>query len=334
VLAWASVLGSGAQFAVQLPAVFRAAGRIRPELSLRLPSAIRVYKQFGPAMVSRGVVQISAYIDMSLASYLPVGAIAAMGYAQTLYLLPGSLFGMSVSAAELPAMSSALGTTEEIATILRERLQRGMERIAYFVVPSVAAFLGLGDIIVGLLFQTGKFDHHARIWVWQILAGSTLGLLASTLGRLDVSTYYALRDTKTPFKFAVARIALTTVLGIVAVFVLPRFWGWNPEWSAAGLTASAGLAGWIEFVLLRRGLTRQIGRTGLSVKYVGTLWAAALPALALGSVWRFVLPERARIALALLAIGTYGVAYLLISAGLKVPTATALRATVRRRIGV
>ncbi len=62
-----------------------------------------VVRNFFPVFVSRGVVQISAYVDAWLASLLPTGAVSAFAYAQTLYTLPVSLFGMAVSAAELPA---------------------------------------------------------------------------------------------------------------------------------------------------------------------------------------------------------------------------------------
>ena len=73
-----------------------------------------VVRNFVPVFISRGVVQISAYVDLLLASYLATGAVAALTTAQTLYTLPVSLFGMSVSAAELPEMSSALGRSRRI----------------------------------------------------------------------------------------------------------------------------------------------------------------------------------------------------------------------------
>ena len=68
-----------------------------------------VIRNFFPAFLSRGVVQISAYVDTLIATLLPSGAVAALSYAQNLYVLPVSLFGMSVSAAELPRMSGAVG---------------------------------------------------------------------------------------------------------------------------------------------------------------------------------------------------------------------------------
>src|SRR6202000_3333603 len=111
------------------------------------------------------------------------------------------------------------------------------------------------------LYQTGKFTHKDSVYVWGILAGSAVRLLASTLGRLYSSTYYALRDTRTPLRFAIVRVALTTALGDLCAFLVPRWTGLDPHWGATGLTVSAGIAGWVEFTLLRRSLNRRIGQT-------------------------------------------------------------------------
>jgi putative peptidoglycan lipid II flippase len=158
---------------------------------------------------------------------------------------------------------------------LRARLNDGLKQIALFVVPSAVAFLALGDVIAATLFQSGRFGHDDAVYVWGILAGSAVGLLASTLARLYASTYYALRDTKTPLNFAVIRVALTTILGYFCAIPLPRMLGMAPSWGVAGLTASAGVAGWTEMLLLRRTLNRRIGSTGLPVAYTTKLWFAA-----------------------------------------------------------
>jgi putative peptidoglycan lipid II flippase len=231
-------------------------------------------------------------------------------------------------------MSSALGTDAEIAAQLRVRLNAGMERIAYFIVPCVIAFLALGDIVTGAFLQTGAFKRANTVWVWEILIGSTVGLLASTLGRLDSSTYYALRDTRTPLKFALIRIALTTVLGVIFAFQLPGWLGLDPKLGAAGLTASAGIAGWVEFILLRRGLTRRIGRTGLSVRYVVKLWIAGLGAAAVASVGRLLIPTSRPLALAAVSLTAFAVAYGAFGTGLRIPEATMLASKLRRRFGV
>jgi len=307
--AWGSVIGSALQFGVQLPTLVRLIHRIMPVIDLANKHVRQVVHNFFPVFMSRGVVQISAFVDAFLASYLGQGAVVALTYAQSLYTLPVSLFGMSVSAAELPTMSRAIGSAEVVAESLRHRLDQGLHRIAFFIVPSSMAFLALGDIIAAVLYQTGRFTAADSRYVWAILAGSSVGLLASTLGRLYSSTYYALNDTKTPLRFAVVRVLLTTLLGYLCSLPLPRALGIEPKWGVAGLTASAGIAGWVEFILLRQTLNRRIGRTGLPSSYVVKLWAAAGIGSAVGWGLRLLLGHRHPLIMAIVVLGGYGLTY-------------------------
>lgn len=281
-LAYGSVVGSALQFAVQLPSVLRLLWPLRIHLDTASEHVRTVVRNFFPVFISRGVVQISAYIDSLLASFLPTGAVAALAYAQTINYLPVSLFGMSISAAELPAMSSALGSAEEVSAQLRARLERGLQQIAYFVVPSAAAFLLLGDVVVATIYRGGRFTQSDVTYVWAVLAGSAVGLLASTSGRLYSSAFYALRNTRTPLNFALIRVALTLALGYFFALPLPRLLHIDSRWGAAGLTLSAGLAGWIEFALLRRSLQARIGTVRYSSARVFKMWAAAAVAGLLG----------------------------------------------------
>jgi putative peptidoglycan lipid II flippase len=308
-LAWGTVAGSALQFGVQLPTVLRLVRRLRLHLDTQSAQVREVIRNFAPVSISRGVVQISAYVDQALATLLGTGAMAAMTTAQSLYTLPVSLFGMAVSAAELPAMSSALGSETEVAAALRQRLNRGLRQIAFFIVPSAMAFLALGDVITGMLYVSGRFTPADAVYVWAIVAGSAVGLLASTMGRLYANTYYALRDTRAPLRFAVLRVGLTIALGYVCAFPLRRWIGLDPQWGAAGLTASAGVAGWVEFTLLRRTLNRRIGSTGLPVSLMVRLWAAAGVGAASGWAVKLSIGLTHEIRAGLLILGVYGVIY-------------------------
>jgi putative peptidoglycan lipid II flippase len=234
------------------------------------------------------------------------------------------LFGMSVSAAELPAMSSALGTQSEVAAQLRRRLDTGLRRIAFFIVPSAMGFLALGGVMTALLFQTGRFTAADSQYVWGILAGSAVGLLAQTLGRLYSSAWYALRDPRTPLRFAIVRVILTTGLGYFCALHLPRMLGIDPRWGVAGLTASAGIAGWVEFTLLRRALNRRIGSTGVPAGLVARLWAAAMAAAAAAWGVKLALGGRHPRAEELAVLAVYGVLYFAVTALFQVPECAAL----------
>jgi putative peptidoglycan lipid II flippase len=317
--AWGSVVGSALQFAVQMPTVLKLIRRLRPVLDIASKNVRTVLRNFFPVLMSRGVVQISAFVDAMLAGLISAQAVAALAYAQSLYTLPVSLFGMSISAAELPAMSSAQGTTSEVAGQLRIRLDRGLRRIAFFIVPSVMAMMAFGDVMTGALYQSGRFRAGDSRYVWGILAGSTIGLLASTLGRLYASTYYALHDTRTPLLYAVIRVTLTTVLGYLFAIPLPPAIGLDPKWGVAGLTASAGLAGWIEFALLRRSLNKRIGKTGLPFGYVAKLWLAAGVGAGVGWAIKLGIGNHHPAIIAALVLLPYGFIYFAVTAALKVP---------------
>ena len=338
VLAWGSVVGSAAMIAVQLPPVFRVApgtamwrgafghaiGALKgPRPSDPVVEDVRtVVRNFGPAFISRGAVQVSAYIDTLLASLLPTGAVAGLLNAQLLYLLPVSLFGMSVSAAELPTMSGVAHTDSGATDALRKRLDGGLRQIAFFVVPSAVAFLALGDIVAAAVLQSGRFRREESVYVWAILAGSAVGLLASTLGRLYSSTYYALRDTRTPLNYAIVRVVLTTVLGYLFAIPLPRWLGVASMWGAAGLTASAGIAGWVELLLLRSTLNARIGRTGLPAEYVAKLWTSALAGAATAWAVKLALPALHPIIAGILVLGPYGIVFLAMTFALRIPEAS------------
>lgn len=317
--AWGSVAGSALQFAVQMPTVLKLIRRLRPVLDIASENVRTVLRNFFPVFMSRGVVQISAFVDAMLAGLISAQAVAALAYAQSLYTLPVSLFGMSISAAELPAMSSALGTSTEVATQLRARLGQGLRRIAFFIVPSLVAMMAFGDVMTGALYQSGRFNAGDSTYVWGILAGSTIGLLASTLGRLYASTYYALHDTRTPLLYAIIRVTLTTVLGYLFAIPLPAAIGLDPKWGVAGLTASAGIAGWIEFALLRRSLNKRIGQTGLPLGYVLKLWLAAAVGAGAGWAIKLALGVHHPAIIAALVLVPYGLIYFAITAALRVP---------------
>jgi putative peptidoglycan lipid II flippase len=334
ITAWASVAGSALQVLVQLPVVLKLLGGLKLSLTHQTEHVREVIHNFFPVFVSRGVVQISAYIDAFLASWLPTGAVSALAYAQTLYTLPVSLFGMSVSAAELPVMSGAFGAADEVAGILRTRLNAGLRQITFLVVPSAVGFLVLGDVIVAAIYQSGRFLHADVLYVWGILAGSTVGLLASTLGRLYSSGYYALRDTRTPLRYAIVRVLLTSLLGYLAALPLPRLLGIEPRWGVAGLTISAGIASWVEFLLLQRGMRRRLGQIGILPVFLIQVWFAAIFGAVAARGVLIALGHHAPIPLALVVLSVYGILFFAVAMLLKLPEASSMLSLLRRRAGM
>jgi len=343
--AWGTVVGALAQFAVQLPTVLRHERGLKFAIDMTFAPVREVLRNFAPVVVSRGVVQLSGYLDMLIATLLSESAVAALGFAQTIYQLPIALFGMSVAAAELPQMSSALGSEADIHEALRKRLSRGLRQITFFVVPTVAAFLFIGRELVAALYQGGRFTPDDTLYVWYILAGSTVGLLAATLGRLYSSAFYALRDTRTPLWFAVIRVVITGISGYLFAIPfrpllldalralnvpLPSSHGTAPLGGIA-LTATAGVAGWIEFLMLRHALRKRIGGLESAGSYEIRVWVAAIVAGVVGFVCDRFVESLPAIPEALIVATIFGVVYFAVGFILGIPEVKATLGRFRRR---
>jgi putative peptidoglycan lipid II flippase len=309
-VAWGSVVGSFLQLVIQLPTVFR----LERGLSLTAGSAAAdvrtVVRNFGPAVATRGVVQVSAYVDTILVSLLGAGAMATLGYAQAIAMLPVSLFGMSIAASELPTMSGATGEGEALHAALRARLASGLRRIAYFVIPSAVAFVGIGGALAGALYVGGAFGAEDARWVWVALAGAGVGLLAGTMGRLYASASFALRDTRTPFRYAAARVAVGGALGATLALTLPGALGVDPRWGIGIVTAASGVAAWLECALLRRHIHRRIGPVELPITLQLRLWVGAVAALGAALIAQQAADGQHPVLVGVVVGGAYGATYL------------------------
>lgn len=343
-LAWGALVGGLLQFSIQLPWVLRLERELKVRWDTKLEEVRETVRNAGPAIMGRGVVQISGYIDTFLASFLFHGALAAIGFAQVLYLLPVSLFGMSVAAAELPELARQRTAPSEE---LRLRASAGLQRIAFYVVPSFVAFVLLGDVLVAMVFQTGgEFDAGSTRLVHLVLMAFSIGLLASTGTRLLSSTFFALRDTRTPARFAMVRVAVAASLAIllmvqfepIEVLGIPaglfgdlRIAG--QPLGAVGLAAGSGIAAWVEWGLLKRSLRRRIGPVGAGAAAVTRMFAAALAAAAAGWGVRLLLPPVHPVLTGLAVVGVYGLVYFSVAAALGLEEIRGVLTRLRRLTG-
>jgi putative peptidoglycan lipid II flippase len=127
-------------------------------------------------------------------------------------------------------------------------------------------------------------------------------------------------------------VVLTTVLGYLFALPVPRMLGVPPQWGAAGLTASAGIAGWVEMLLLRHTLNARIGRTGLSFEFAGKLWAAAFVGAAVAWIVKLGTPSVGPVVAAILTLGPYGIVFFVGTWVLRVPEASSALSRIARRL--
>jgi putative peptidoglycan lipid II flippase len=200
--------------------------------------------------------------------------------------------------------------------------------MAFYVVPSAVAFVALGDVLASILYRGGRFGAAETVWVWRTLGGAALGLVAATSGRLFASAFYALKDTRTPVRFALARVAVSSVIAVGLALALPRTLAVNPLWGVAGLTLASSAGSVLEYTLLRRALRKRLSIAPPRARESWKLWAAAITAAGLSSLLRA--PLNAGVAGALLIVAAYGLIYLAVTWRLGVPEMTQLRSRVGR----
>ena len=338
-----ALAGGGIQFLVQIPGLRGALDGFRLSFDRSSKPLREVLAAFGPTLAGRGVVQLSSYLDQLLASLLAAGAVAALFYAQTLYLLPVSLFGMSVAAAALPrlARSGGAGSEAELAA----GTARALETAAFLNLPSFLAYLLLGlPLVEGIfqLFGRGFGAAESRL-VYLVLAAYSVGLPASTSSRVLQAAFYARGDTRTPAKIATLRVAMSLIVGLPAMLWLDRQRlddlavfgapGSALRLGAVGLGLAATLAAWLELGALRRAARTRLpslvwpSRAFLrfTLYALGAACPAALAALATAG-WAGHPTVRAAVVFAL-----FGTGYLALAAAFGEAPARAWLARLRRR---
>jgi putative peptidoglycan lipid II flippase len=309
---------------------------------MQLEGVRETIRNAGPAVMGRGVVQLSGWFDNILASFLAVGALSTLQYAQTFYMLPVSLFGMSVAASELPELARQ---GEAGGDVLRKRASGALERIAFYVIPSVVGYLALGDVAVAALYQRGEFDRGDTLVVYFTLAAFSLGLLATTASRLLSSTFFALRDTRTPARMAMIRVALSVVLAAVLMIqfegvtafgqAIPGgiFSGYrvgDETLGPVGIALGSGIAAWIEWALLKRALRNRIGHVGGRIPQLAKMFGAAAAAAAAGWGVRLLVEGVDPFIQAALVFSVFGIVYFGIAGALKLEQSDAIFRRVRK----
>ncbi len=309
---WGALAGGALQFLVQLPTALSLLGGLRLSLSPAVPGVREALAAFGPVVAGRGVVQLAGYLDLILASLLATGAVAALANAQVLYLLPISLFGMSVAAAELPELARAGAASRGR---LAERLSGGLGQVAFLTVPAALGYLFFGFLIVGALYRTGRFGEAETWLVTWVLAGYALGLPASTLSRLLQNSFYALSDTRTPARIAGLRVAVAAAAAVPLMVWLDRYTvpGSELRLGAVGLALGASLGAWLELWRLRKALAVEVPDLAWPWPELGRmLAAAALAALPAALLW-WLAARLHPVLAAALVLAPFAVLYFLIA---------------------
>lgn len=286
-LAWSALIGAVLQVGIQIPRALELSRVRRPGIELSHEPVRRVARNTLPVISSQGVLQISSLVDIMLASLAGAGAMAALGYSQRLAYLPISLFGMSVAAAALPAMSR-----DPDPAALRERLVNGWFQILFFVLPASLVLLLFGDLAVRLVYQRGEFGHDSTSLVAAVLAAYALGLVAASSIKLFAAGFHAMQDTATPMRVAVVSVGVGVTTSLVLTIGMRR--AGLGSYSATGIALGSAIGSWTNLSLLWFLLGRKLDRVfpPAALRSVLRLVAAAAAAVIAASAVRYFVEPR------------------------------------------
>jgi putative peptidoglycan lipid II flippase len=249
-LAAGTLVGGTLQFVVQLPVLWRAGYRFRPDFSWRDEGVRTVLGLMGPAVIAASAVQVNVLVNTSFASYLDKGAVSWLSIAFRLMQLPLGIFGVAIGTVTLPLISRAvaMGNTSEFRSILA----RGMRLALVLTIPSTLGLIMLARPIISVIYEHGRFTPEMTAQTAAALQFYAIGLAAYSALKVLTPAFYAVDKRHTPMMVSFLAIATNLLLNWLFTFRLGL--------GHRGLALSTSLVAVINFLLLYIMMRRHAGR--------------------------------------------------------------------------
>lgn len=271
------VLGGLCQFLIQVPALRRENMMPRPQFEPSHPGVNKIGKLALPVFLSSSVNQINIFIGTIFASFLATGSITYLFYGMRFIHFPLGIFGIAIATAVLPTMSAQAAQQE--TKDFRETLSLGLRLVFFVMFPAMAGLIALRVPIVNLLLEHGQFDRLSTQGTATAILYYAVGLWAFAGVRIVSQAFYALQDTKTPVKVAIAALVTNILLS-------GAFLAWTPL-QHGGLALATSLAAALNIGLLTVMLRKKIGRMD-GTKILNSLLKIIPVSIAMGAIGWFV----------------------------------------------
>jgi putative peptidoglycan lipid II flippase len=260
-MCWSVVAGGVAQLALTWANMVRAGVPLKFRAPRITPGVRELFTLVLPATLAGGTYYISQFFYAYFATRLPEGSLLILGQADRLNQLPLALIGSALGVAILPAVSRAIGRSDEAAAgrVQAQAIELGM----LLTIPAAVALAVTAGPIATVLFEGGRFTEEDASVTGAVLATLVLGLPAYVLIKILSPGFYARRDMKTPVGIAVGTLMgsvllnfiLVPRLGIVALPLSTAIGAWVNALLLAGLLATRGhfrVPGWLASRLVRQ----------------------------------------------------------------------------------
>jgi putative peptidoglycan lipid II flippase len=271
-IAVAVVLGGVGQLAIQVPAAVARGWQPAIQVAPRDPAVREIGRLMLPGVAGLAITQINVFVGTLLASLLPEGSVAALGYAFRLVQYPIGIVGVSIATGALPVMSQAVGRDAlgDMKHALRASLRLGV----FLALPAMVGLVVFAAPIVTVLFERGAFTRSATILTASILSAYAIGLVFYIANRILAPAFYAMRDTWTPM--ATGMVAVGVNIGASLALMGPL--------GPAGLALATAIASASNCIQLVVRLRRRVGLLGgrAILRAAGRVALACVPMAAWG----------------------------------------------------
>ena len=212
-LAYGVLLGSVAQFLLQLPFLHRHGFSWRPSLDFRSTALRRFLRLMGPAVIGAAVYQLNVLVSTILASLLEPGSVSYLYYADRLLQFPLGVFAVALGTAALPSFSS-LAARNDVSG-LKTTLSYSLRMVNFVSLPAALGLMVIAVPAFSLLFQRGAFGATDVLASARALVFLAMGLWAVSASRVLVPLFHAMQDTKTPVRVAFWTFVLNLFLSLM-----------------------------------------------------------------------------------------------------------------------
>ncbi len=319
-MAVGTLAGGLVQWLVQMPTLRRTGYRWQPRLDWKDPGFRAVLVLMGPALIGAAAVQINVFVNSNFASLLGDKPISWLNYSFRLMQFPIGVFGVAIMTASLPALSRHLAAGDHPG--FRTTLTQSLELALLLTLPAAVGLAVLGEPIIRLVYEHGRFDHADTLATAAALGAYAFGLPGYAALKIVQPAFISLDDAKTPMYVSLGAVAGNAALNALFVFGL----GFGHVGLAAATAAMATVNVVVLLVILRRRLRTTAAldarRFAGQVLRIGV--AAAVMGAAAWGGYRGL--QRAGLAEGSLAAG--------IEVVLLLPTAVAVYAAVCRVLGI
>lgn len=259
-MAIGTLIGGAAQFLMQIPALFKVGFRFSPILSFTDKGVRKVIALMTPAILGTSAVQINVLINTYFVSGID-GAQSWLSYGFRLMQFPIGLFGVAVGTAAIPVLSRL--ANEGKVKEFRDTVSSSMNLVFLMTLPSACGLIVLGEPIVRLIYERGKFDATATSMTAVALAGYSIGLTGYAAIKILSPAFYALDDAKTPMVIAIASIGVNFI-GSYFLREWLSHYGVSPEtpygYGHVGVAMATSIVALVNFFALALMMRRRIKR--------------------------------------------------------------------------